>query len=64
MTMAAGASAYSAKPFAVIVMTRSPGFTFVTPSPTASTVPATSRPGVCGKGGLTWYLPSATSEST
>src|SRR5579862_786645 len=37
--------------------TRSPALKLVTPSPTASTTPAVSAPGIKGNGGLTWYLP-------
>ena len=44
-------------------ITRSPGFTAVTPSPTLSTSPATSPPGLKGRGGLNWYLSSMISTS-
>src|SRR3954468_13053888 len=37
-------------------MTRSPARTFVTPSPTSLTTPASSLPGEKGSGGLNWYL--------
>ncbi|SOZ77819.1 hypothetical protein CBM2621_A150276 [Cupriavidus taiwanensis] len=37
-------------------MTLSPGLTWVTPSPTALTTPASSEPGVNGRSGLAWYL--------
>src|SRR5579859_2637649 len=37
-------------------MTRSPGFHFSTPAPTAFTTPASSLPGENGSGGLNWYL--------
>ena len=37
-------------------MTRSPGLTPVTPSPSDFTTPAISLPGENGSGGLTWYL--------
>ena len=39
-------------------MTRSPLRTLVTPSPIASTTPATSPPGEKGRVGLNWYLSS------
>ena len=37
-------------------ITRSPGFTRVTPSPTALTTPDSSLPGENGSGGFIWYL--------
>ena len=37
-------------------ITRSPGLTCVTPSPTSLTTPASSLPGEKGSGGLNWYL--------
>ncbi len=44
-------SANAPKP--VNAITRSPGFTRVTPSPTALTTPASSLPGENGSGGFT-----------
>jgi uncharacterized MAPEG superfamily protein len=54
-TCSSSASEYSAHdPLTVRpVYTRSFGFTFLTPSPTASTTPAPSDPGVYGIGGFT-----------
>src|SRR5262249_10546924 len=43
--------------------TRSPIATLLTPSPRASTTPATSAPGVNGIGGFTWYSPRHMSTS-
>ena len=39
------------------LMTRSPGFTCVTPAPTAATRPTHSAPGVAGSGGRSRYVP-------
>ena len=49
---------------ALVVYTRSPGLTVVTASPTASTMPAASLPGVYGSGGLTEWLPDRMYVST
>ena len=51
--MDSGAWQYSAYDFTVKAATRVPGFTPVTPSPTASTTPAASMPGVSGSLGFT-----------
>ena len=51
--MDAGAWQYSAYDLTVKAATRAPGRTSVTPSPTASTTPAASRPGVSGRFGFT-----------
>jgi hypothetical protein len=52
-TSASRATTFSAKPpQPVRPITRAPGATRVTPSPTASTVPATSMPGLKGKAGF------------
>ena len=57
--MDAGAWQYSAYAFTVKAATRIPGRTPVTPSPTASTTPAASMPGVSGSFGFTTYSPLA-----
>src|SRR5438552_4476152 len=57
MTMDAGAWQYSAYDLTVKAATRAPGRTSVTPSPTASTTPAASMPGVSGSFGFTTYVP-------
>ena len=49
-------------PTNVVAETRWPGRNDA-PSPTASTSPASSLPGVNGGGALTWYLPSSISTS-
>ena len=56
MRVASTATSSANAPYPVIAITRSPGFTFVTSSPTWSTTPASSLPGEKGSGGLTWYL--------
>src|ERR1700759_3169395 len=43
--------------------TASPIFHAVTPSPTASTSPDISRPGMKGRGGLCWYSPRVISRA-
>jgi hypothetical protein len=54
---AAGVQTYSAKPpTPTNAITRSPAFRCRTPSPTASTLPATSVPGTKGSGGCSWYF--------
>ena len=50
-------------PEPVLASTRSPTFTWVTPSPTALTTPEISPPGANGRGGLNWYLSSMISTS-
>jgi hypothetical protein len=57
ITMEAGARQYSAYDLLVKAATRAPGPTSVTASPTASTTPAASMPGVSGSLGLTVYVP-------
>src|SRR5512134_90131 len=55
---AAGATHSSANaPNSTLATTGSPGFTCVTPPPVSFTTPASSTPGVNGRGGLIWYLP-------
>src|SRR5262245_34039192 len=44
-------------------MTRWPGCTLFTPSPTSFTTPESSLPGENGSGGLNWYLFSMMSTS-
>jgi hypothetical protein len=55
--MGSGAWQYSAYDFTVNAATRSPTFSPVTPSPTASITPDASMPGVSGSFGLTTYSP-------
>src|SRR5436309_14679745 len=55
--MNAGDTQYSAYARLVNAATRMPGRTSVTPSPTASTTPATSMPGVSGGFGFKVYGP-------
>src|SRR5437588_304232 len=57
MTIDAGAWQYSAYDLTVKAATRAPTFSSVTPSPTASTTPAASMPGVSGSFGFTTYVP-------
>ncbi len=52
MTIDAGAWQYSAYDLTVNAATRAPTFRSVTPSPTASTTPAASMPGVSGSFGF------------
>ena len=55
--MSAGAVTSSAKqPMPAYAITGSPGFTWVTPAPTAITSPAASEPGVNGSAGCIWYF--------
>jgi hypothetical protein len=55
--LSAGETTSSAKqPTPANAITRSPGDTCVTPSPTAITSPAASEPGVKGSDGWTWYF--------
>src|SRR3546814_1821395 len=59
--LTSSASAFSARPpQSRADITRSPTRKRVTSAPTASTMPATSVPGVKGRGGLRWYFPSTT----
>ncbi|MCY1284294.1 hypothetical protein D9M69_356210 [compost metagenome] len=59
ITLSPATATCSAKaPQPVSAMTRSPGLTWATFSPTATTTPAASPPGEKGNGGLNWYLPS------
>src|SRR5262245_31622484 len=44
-------------PWVPAAITRLPGFTLVTPSPTSLITPATSPPGENGSSALNWYLP-------
>ena len=66
MTCAARAIICSANPPASppVASTRSPRVTESTPSPSSTTVPATSLPGTNGSGGLSWYSPWASRAST
>src|SRR3954468_55057 len=58
------ATAYSAKPPAAELITRSPGLKSLTSAPTASTSPAHSRPTmVPGPPTVPWRLPEATARS-
>src|SRR5256712_2428686 len=57
MIMKAWARQYPAYVLLAKAATRTPGRRFVTPSPTASIVPAASRPGVSGSLGFTAYVP-------
>src|SRR6478752_3189114 len=58
------ATAYSAKPPAAELMTRSPGLKSLTSAPTASTSPAHSRPTmVPGPPTVPWRWPEATARS-
>src|SRR5262245_44573063 len=57
MAMNEGDTQYSAYARLVKAATRIPGRTFVTPSPTASTTPAASIPGMSGSFGFTVSIP-------
>ena len=46
------------------LMIRSPGLKRVTPTPTATTSPAPSLPGMKGGSGRNWYLPASINTST
>src|SRR5579871_2145654 len=60
----ASATAYSAKPPAAELMTRSPGLKSFTSPPTASTSPAHSRPTIVpGPPTVPWRWPDATARS-
>ena len=60
----AGRATFSAMPpQPVLARMRSPTFTLVTPSPTASMTPDSSPPGAKGRGGRAWYLSSIISTS-
>src|SRR6185503_5135074 len=61
--LASSASCSAMPPQPVLPSTRSPGFTWVTPSPTDFTTPETSPPGANGRSGLNWYLSSMISTS-
>ena len=57
-TVPAPVTTFSAMPpTPTIAMTRSPTETFSTSGPVSRTIPATSAPGVNGKGGWNWYFP-------
>src|SRR6185295_1278779 len=61
---ASGATSCSAKqPLTMVTTTRSPGFSPLTPGPTALTTPAASPPGMNGGSGLNWYFPWERSTS-